>query len=255
MDNNLQQGIAAAKAGDKPHAFDLLTRASQDPGTSELAWLWLSSVVNNDSERLYCLENTLRINPDNAAAKKGTSVLRQKGFSPSIPVYPKHPKTETKQDFTMPPVSSAKPAREEYSFPTETKVATSASISKSSFSFDIDREKKDLSGHFQYAMLELSNEKPHREVEKILVARGASPEDAKNIVADARYAIKKDRREVHKKRMKNGLIMSAMGIGATFISLFLSLNFGGTTYLAFYGLIIMGAITFSVGLIGWLVNR
>ena len=103
-------------------------------------------------------------------------------------------------------------------------------------------------------MLELSNEKPRQEVEKILVARGASPEDAKNIVADARYAIKKDRREVHKKRMKNGLIMTAMGIGATFISLFLSLNFGGTTSLVFYGLIIMGAIIFSVGLIGWLVN-
>lgn len=254
MDNDLQQGIAAAKAGDKPHAFDLLTRASQDPGTSELAWLWLSSVVNNDSERLYCLENTLRINPDNAAAQKGTSVLRQKGFSPSIPVYPKHPKTETKQDFTMPPVSSAKPAREEYSFPKETKVATSASISKSSFSFDSDREKKNLSSYFQYAMLELSSEKPRQEVEKILVSRGASPEDAKNIVADARYAIKKGRREVHKKRMKNGLIMTAMGIGATFISLFLSLNFGGTTSLVFYGLIITGAITFSIGLIGWLVN-
>ena len=68
MDNYLQEGIAAAKAGDKPRAFDLLTRASENPATSEQAWLWLSSVVKDDEERLFCLNNVLRINPANAAA-------------------------------------------------------------------------------------------------------------------------------------------------------------------------------------------
>jgi len=68
MDNDLQQGILAAKAGDKPRAFDLLTRASQVPATSEQAWLWLSSVVNDDSERLFCLDSALRINATNVPA-------------------------------------------------------------------------------------------------------------------------------------------------------------------------------------------
>jgi hypothetical protein len=53
MENTLQQGIAAVKAGDKSRAFDLLTRATQDPSTSEQAWLWLSGVVDQDSERLF----------------------------------------------------------------------------------------------------------------------------------------------------------------------------------------------------------
>ena len=78
MDNYLQQGISAAKAGDKPRAFDLLTRASNVPATSELAWLWLSGVVNDDSERLFCLDTVLRINSDNTAAQRGAALLRQK---------------------------------------------------------------------------------------------------------------------------------------------------------------------------------
>ena len=39
MDNDLQQGILAAKAGDKFGAFNFLTRASQVPETAEQAWL------------------------------------------------------------------------------------------------------------------------------------------------------------------------------------------------------------------------
>ena len=60
MDNTLQQGITAAKNGDKSHAYELLTRAAQDVSTAEQAWLWLSSVVDADSERLYCLNYVLR---------------------------------------------------------------------------------------------------------------------------------------------------------------------------------------------------
>jgi hypothetical protein len=245
-----------AKAGDKSRAFDLLTRASQVPETSELAWLWLSGVVEDDSERLFCLDSVLKINPDNAAAKRGATILRQKGIFPAIPVFPSLHQAAPRQEPIFKPAPSPKstgmdflsPAQNSKEFPITPPKPKKESV------FGRDWSKPDLSGLFQFAFMELSNAKPRKEVEKLLVGQGASPYEAKTIVADAQYAIKKERREVHKKRMKNGLKTSAMGIGATFISLFLSLNFGGKTYLAFYGLIIMGAIIFSVGLIGWLVN-
>lgn len=89
MDNLLQQGIAAAKAGENGRAFQILTRATQDRALAEQAWLWLSGVVEHDSERLFCLDNVLRINPDNEPARRGSMVLRQKGVFPSTPMPPR----------------------------------------------------------------------------------------------------------------------------------------------------------------------
>ena len=63
MENLLQQGMNAAKAGNKALAFQLLTKATQDGATAEQAWLWLTSVLTADAERLFCLDNALRINP------------------------------------------------------------------------------------------------------------------------------------------------------------------------------------------------
>ena len=105
MDNYLQEGIAAAKAGDKSRAFDLLTRASEIPATSEQAWLWLSSVVQDDSERLYCLNYVLRINPANTAAKRGADILRQKGIFPAIPIYPEPLMKASAQNFNPKPAA------------------------------------------------------------------------------------------------------------------------------------------------------
>src|SRR5512139_3220023 len=89
MDNLLQQGIAAAKAGDREKAYQILTRATQDGALAEQAWLWLSSVLEQDSERLFCLDNVLRINPNNEPAKRGSAFLRQKGVFPSTPMPPR----------------------------------------------------------------------------------------------------------------------------------------------------------------------
>ena len=88
MEDSLQQGIAAFKAGNKVRAFELLTHATQDPATAEQGWLWLSAVVTHDSERLFCLDNVLRINRANAAAERGAAMLREKGVFPSVPMPP-----------------------------------------------------------------------------------------------------------------------------------------------------------------------
>src|SRR5215813_4715036 len=72
----LQQGIAAARAGQNAEARRLLQEAVKRDPKSESAWLWLSSVAKDDKERIFCLKQLLAINPNNENAIKG---LRQLG--------------------------------------------------------------------------------------------------------------------------------------------------------------------------------
>src|SRR5260221_12726872 len=73
----LQQGIAAARAGQQAEARQLLQEAVKRDPQSEAAWLWLSSVAKDDKERIFCLKQLLAINPQNENAIKG---LRQLGI-------------------------------------------------------------------------------------------------------------------------------------------------------------------------------
>jgi tetratricopeptide (TPR) repeat protein len=69
-----QRGIAAAKAGDKEQARQLLQQSIRLEPTSEPAWLWLASVARDSRERMFCLRKILEINPSNEQAIKA---LRQ----------------------------------------------------------------------------------------------------------------------------------------------------------------------------------
>jgi hypothetical protein len=74
-DKLLEQGIAAARAGDKGTARRLLTRAVRRAPESEAAWLWLSSVLDTPQGRAFCLRRVLDINPENVPALKGLAAL------------------------------------------------------------------------------------------------------------------------------------------------------------------------------------
>jgi hypothetical protein len=71
----LQQAVNAANAGRKEEARRLLERVLDVEERNEQAWLWLSSVVDEDEDRIICLENVLTINPRNEAARKGLAAL------------------------------------------------------------------------------------------------------------------------------------------------------------------------------------
>ena len=71
----LQQAIAAAKAGNRAAARDLLLQIVGDDERNEQAWLWLSGVVDDPAEQRIALENVLDINPRNASALKGMAWL------------------------------------------------------------------------------------------------------------------------------------------------------------------------------------
>ena len=70
MNDLLQQGITAYKAGKRDEARKIfITVVKQNP-ENEHAWGWMYNVSNNDNERIYCLKQMLRINPKNEKANQ-----------------------------------------------------------------------------------------------------------------------------------------------------------------------------------------
>ena len=80
--NPLQAGIAAAREGRQAEARTLLMRALQTNSRSEQGWLWMSSVVETDTERQACLEQVLVINPHNQTAQLGLEKIKAGNGSP-----------------------------------------------------------------------------------------------------------------------------------------------------------------------------
>jgi hypothetical protein len=84
----LMQGIAAARAGDRNSARRLLSRVVQENPTSELAWLWLSSVLDTPQGRSFCLHKVLALNPANQAARRGLDTLAEASPGPALVAAP-----------------------------------------------------------------------------------------------------------------------------------------------------------------------
>lgn len=70
-----RQGIAAAKAGQKDQARQLLQQSLRIDPNSEAGWLWLTSVARDQRERLFCLNKLLDINPNNDMALQSLQQL------------------------------------------------------------------------------------------------------------------------------------------------------------------------------------
>ncbi len=86
MNQLTQDGIAALKAGDKTRAQQLLLAALKENEDDLHAWLWLSGAVENDVDRLECLQQVLRIDPAHVLAAKGVAQLKAKGVQVPEPV-------------------------------------------------------------------------------------------------------------------------------------------------------------------------
>lgn len=80
---NLKDGIAAAKSGNRAEAKVLLMRVTESDPQNETAWLWLASISEYPEELLVFLQNVLNINPNNERAidwSKATKSLLSKTF-------------------------------------------------------------------------------------------------------------------------------------------------------------------------------
>lgn len=66
----MQEGMAAAKAGDQRRARTMLIEASELDPDNESVWLWLSSVAETAEEAAGYLRRALKINPNNERARE-----------------------------------------------------------------------------------------------------------------------------------------------------------------------------------------
>jgi tetratricopeptide (TPR) repeat protein len=70
-DKMLQEAIEAVAGGQRDRGRDLLTRLLRANQANPKYWLWMSSVVDSNKERVYCLQKVLNLEPNNRAAQLG----------------------------------------------------------------------------------------------------------------------------------------------------------------------------------------
>lgn len=78
MNSELQSAIAAIKSGDKEPAYQALVnviKADPSGDDAEIAWLWMSAVVDSPEQKRKCLETVLSLNPHNESAIRGLAKL------------------------------------------------------------------------------------------------------------------------------------------------------------------------------------
>lgn len=76
MDNRLQEGISLVKSGKKKEGGQILAEiVKKDPRNID-AWLWLSSCVNSNEQRIFCLKKVLEVDPNHNIARSALSKLQ-----------------------------------------------------------------------------------------------------------------------------------------------------------------------------------
>ncbi len=66
-----QEAVEALRAGNKSRARELLTELLKTDQNNATYWVWMSSTVDTAKERIYCLQTAFKLDPQNAAAKRG----------------------------------------------------------------------------------------------------------------------------------------------------------------------------------------
>jgi len=77
-----QEALNAIDQGQREKARDLFTRLLRTDQSNVEYWLWMSTLVETQAERVYCLESALRADPQNEAARRGLILL---GAQPAPP--------------------------------------------------------------------------------------------------------------------------------------------------------------------------
>ncbi len=73
----LQRAIQAARAGRKVEARDLLIELVEIEPRNEMAWMWLSGLVDSPEDQIIACENVLTINPANEKVRAHLAGLRR----------------------------------------------------------------------------------------------------------------------------------------------------------------------------------
>ncbi len=87
-DTMLQEAIEALRKKDRARGRDMLTRLLKADQNNATYWVWLSAAVDSQKERLYCLQTALKLEPGNAAARRGLTMLGALPPDDSLPPFP-----------------------------------------------------------------------------------------------------------------------------------------------------------------------
>ncbi|GAB4440494.1 MAG: hypothetical protein Kow0031_22420 [Anaerolineae bacterium] len=71
----MELAISAIRAGRKQEGRQLLNLLIQQDPNNEIAWLWMSQVVDTDEQRARCLYHVLALNPESQPARRGLQLL------------------------------------------------------------------------------------------------------------------------------------------------------------------------------------
>src|SRR5512143_933282 len=70
-----QEAVEALREGKKARARELLTGLLKTDQNNATYWVWMSATVDSPKERIYCLQTALKLDPENATAKRGLILL------------------------------------------------------------------------------------------------------------------------------------------------------------------------------------
>jgi hypothetical protein len=70
-----REALDAIKQGQRSRARDLLTRLIRTDASNADYWLWMSTIVENPNERVFCLESALKADSNNPTARRGLVLL------------------------------------------------------------------------------------------------------------------------------------------------------------------------------------
>lgn len=101
-ENMFLEAQKAIEAGDKARGKDLLTRLLKQNQQNPDYWLWMSAVVDSEKERRYCLNQTLKLDPNNDMARRGLILMGDLPVDPAL-VFPFE---QQKRKWQLPPISS-----------------------------------------------------------------------------------------------------------------------------------------------------
>lgn len=102
-DDILKEVRSALEAGQRARAKDLLTRLLRQDKNHAEAWVWLSAAVDTTRERIYCLQEALRIDPDNQAAKRGLAMFGAQPADPRLVIPPELERRKWQVELDKPP--------------------------------------------------------------------------------------------------------------------------------------------------------
>ena len=75
LDALFEDAVDALRQGERARGKEILTRLLKTDQNNPNYWVWMSAAVDSAKERIYCLETALKLDPQNAVAKRGLILL------------------------------------------------------------------------------------------------------------------------------------------------------------------------------------